>query len=135
MSFQTPIYSDKAPKAIGPYSPAICINGLVFFSGQLPVNPETGKIDCDDIEGQTIQSFKNIEALMEEAEVTFENVVKTTVFLSDINDFATVNKIYGEYFKEPYPARSCFQVAVLPMGAKVEIEVICARGTIAPEEE
>lgn len=133
MSFQTVITSDKAPKAIGCYSPALCINGLVLFSGQLPVNPETGKIEASDAAGQTKQSMDNIGALLEAAELTYSDIVRTTVYLSDINDFAAVNQVYAQYFKEPYPVRSCFAVAALPMGAKVEIEVTCARGTIPVE--
>ena len=135
MSFKTPIFSDNAPKAIGPYSPAICIDGLVFVSGQLPVNPATGKIEAESIEEQTKQSLDNIGALLKEAELDYNNVVKTTVLLADIKDFAAMNAVYSEYFKAPYPSRSCFQVAALPMGAKVEIEVICARGKISPETE
>ncbi len=133
MSFKTAIFSENAPKAIGPYSPAICINGLVFFSGQIPVNPTSGKIESDDVSVQAKQSLENISALLKEAELDFDHVVKTTVFITDINDFAKVNAVYGEYFKEPYPARSCVQVGALPMGAKVEIEVVCARGTIGTE--
>jgi len=135
MSFKTPIYSDKAPKAIGPYSPAVCVNGIVFFSGMLPVVPETGALAGDDITTQAKQSLENISALLESAELTFDNVVKTTVYLSDMKDFAGLNAVYSEYFGEPYPARSCFAVKELPMGAKVEIEIICTRGTIAPESD
>lgn len=134
MSFQTPITSDKAPKAIGCYSPALCLNGLVLLSGQLPINPASGKIEAEDAGSQTRQSMENIGALLEAADLTFADVVRTTIYLADINDFAAVNEVYGEFVKEPYPVRSCFQVAALPMGAKVEIEVTCARGTIAPEE-
>ena len=135
MSFQTVIKSDNAPKAIGPYSPALCLNGLVVVSGQIPVNPSTGKIEAEDIEGQTHQSLKNIGALLKEADLDYSNVVKTTVFLADINDFAAMNKVYAEYFQEPYPTRSCVQVGALPMGAKVEIEVMCTRGTLPYEQQ
>ena len=135
MSFQTVITSDNAPKAIGPYSPALCVNGLVLISGQIPVNPATGEIEAQDIEGQTHQSLKNIAALLKEAELDFSNVVKTTVFLADMGDFAAMNKVYAEYFKEPYPTRSCVQVGALPKGAKVEIEVMCTRGTLSYEQE
>ncbi len=135
MSFQTVITSDNAPKAIGPYSPALCVNGLVLISGQIPVNPATGEIEAQDIEGQTHQSLKNIAALLKEAELDFSNVVKTTVFLADMGDFAAMNKVYAEYFKEPYPTRSCVQVGALPKGAKVEIEVMCTRGTLPYEQE
>ncbi len=135
MSFQTVISSDNAPKAIGPYSPALCVNGLVLISGQIPVNPATGEIEAQDIEGQTHQSLKNIAALLKEAELDFSNVIKTTVFLADMSDFAAMNKVYAEYFKEPYPTRSCVQVGALPKGAKVEIEVMCTRGTLPYEQE
>lgn len=135
MSFQTVITSDNAPKAIGPYSPALCVNGLVLISGQIPVNPATGEIEAQDIDGQTHQSLKNIAALLKEAELDFSNVVKTTVFLADMGDFAAMNKVYAEYFKEPYPTRSCVQVGALPKGAKVEIEVMCTRGTLPYEQE
>ncbi len=135
MSFQTVISSDNAPKAIGPYSPALCVNGLVMISGQIPVNPATGEIEAQDIEGQTHQSLKNIAALLKEAELDFGNVIKTTVFLADMGDFAAMNKVYAEYFKEPYPTRSCVQVGALPKGAKVEIEVMCTRGTLPYEQE
>lgn len=130
MSFQTPIFSDEAPKAIGPYSPAVCVGALVFFSGQLPVDPSTGKLVEDKIETQTRQSLTNISALLKAAGLTFENVVKTTVYLADIKDFAAMNAVYAEFMQEPYPARSAVQVAALPMGARVEIEVICSRGKI-----
>lgn len=135
MSFKTAIFSDKAPKAIGPYSPAVCIDGLVLFSGMLPVDPATGALAGADITVQTKQSLDNICAVLEEAELTLEHVVRTTVFLADIKDFAAMNAVYSNYFKAPYPARSCFQVAALPMGAKVEIEVTCARGTIPANEQ
>lgn len=134
MSFQTPITSEKAPKAIGCYSPGLCIDGLVLFSGQLPIDPATGRIEAEDAKGQARQSLENIGALLEAADLTYENVVRTTVYLADINDFAAVNEVYGEFVKEPYPVRSCVQVGALPMGARVEIEVTCARGTIAAAE-
>lgn len=134
MSFQTPITSDKAPKAIGCYSPGLCIDGLVLFSGQLPINPKSGKIEAEDAGAQTKQSMDNIGALLADADLTWENVVRTTIYLADINDFAAVNEVYAQYVKEPYPVRSCVQVAALPMGGRVEIEVTCARGTIAAKE-
>lgn len=133
MSFQTPITSEKAPKAIGCYSPGLCLDGLVLFSGQLPINPETGKIEAEDAGSQAKQSLDNIGALLEAADLTYENVVRTTIYLADINDFAAVNSVYAEYVKEPYPVRSCVQVGALPMGAKVEIEVTCTRGTLKAE--
>ncbi|MBE5965416.1 MAG: RidA family protein [Lachnospiraceae bacterium] len=119
------INMDKAPKAVGPYSQAIQADSMLITSGQLPINPETAAIDSDDIKWQTRQSLENIKAILESAGESLKDVLKTTVFLSDIHDFAAMNEVYATYFAEPYPARSCFQVAALPMGAKVEIEVIC----------
>jgi len=119
------INTNKAPKAVGPYSQAIQADSMLITSGQLPINPETAAIDSDDIKWQTRQSLENIKAILESAGESLKDVLKTTVFLSDIHDFAAMNEVYATYFAEPYPARSCFQVAALPMGAKVEIEVIC----------
>jgi 2-iminobutanoate/2-iminopropanoate deaminase len=116
------IFTDKAPKAIGPYSQAVTANGMIYTSGQLGMDYE-GVLE-ETVEGQAHKAIKNLIAILEEAETSIENVVKTTVFLADINDFVKVNEIYGQYFKEPYPARSAFQVANLPKGAKVEIEAI-----------
>jgi 2-iminobutanoate/2-iminopropanoate deaminase len=135
MKTKTIIHTDHAPKAIGPYSQGICINGLVVTSGQLPVDPKTGKIENDTIEGQTKQSLENVKAILEKSELSMENVIKTTVYLADIKDFSAMNQIYAEYFPEDCPARSCFQVAALPMGAKVEIEVMCSRGYLQTIEE
>lgn len=113
-----------APSAIGPYSQAIEIDGFLFTSGQIPITPETGNIESDDIAEQTHRVMKNIKAVLAECGCDFDAVVKTTVFLTGLNDFAAVNKIYGEYFTEPYPARSCVQVAALPKGAKIEAEIV-----------
>lgn len=135
MDFKTQISTEKAPKAIGPYSQGICVDALVCTSGQLPVNVETGKIVDGGIVEQTTQSLKNVEAVLEAADLTLGNVIKTTVFLSDMNDFVEMNKVYSSFFKEIYPARSCVQVAALPMGAKVEIEVLCVRGTISTKPD
>ncbi|MGF0033626.1 RidA family protein [Bariatricus sp. SGI.154] len=133
MKTKTIVNTDYAPKAIGPYSQGICVNGLFVTSGQLPVNPGTGKIESNDIREQTRQSLENIRAILKEGQLSFDNVIKTTVFLADINDFAEMNQVYAEYFPENCPARSCFQVAALPMGAKVEIEVMCSRGYLVYE--
>jgi 2-iminobutanoate/2-iminopropanoate deaminase len=119
------IHSDNAPKAIGPYSHAISAGGLVFTSGQIGLDPPTGKL-AQGIEEQTKRALDNLEAVLESAGVSFKNVVKTTVFVQDLKDFAVVNKIYGERLKENYPARSCVQVAALPAGGLVEIEAIAA---------
>jgi 2-iminobutanoate/2-iminopropanoate deaminase len=118
------IFTDKAPAAIGPYSQAIKINGLVYTSGQVPVNPETKKIDSEDIEIQAKQVMKNLDAVLKAANTDLSKVVKSTIFLKDLNDFAKVNEIYGSFFKSEPPARSCVQVAKLPLDCKIEIEVI-----------
>lgn len=117
------IVTDKAPGAIGPYSQGINVGDMFFFSGQIPVNPVTGEMP-EGIEAQVTQSLDNVKALLESQGMDFSNVIKTTVFLADMNDFATMNGIYATYFVEPYPARSAVQVAKLPKGALVEIEVI-----------
>ena len=120
------LHTEKAP-AVGPYSQATVTDQLILTSGQLPIDPKTGSIDAADVAGQTRQSLENIKAILAEGGKDLSDVLKTTVFLSDIADFAAMNEVYAEYFSAPYPARSCFQVAALPMGAKVEIEVICKR--------
>lgn len=114
----------NAPAAIGPYSQAVSADGLVFVSGQLPINPETGEFPSDDVSEQTYQSLNNIREILKEAGYGMENVLKTTVFLQDMNDFATMNAVYETFFADPYPARAAFQVAKLPKGAKVEIEAV-----------
>ena len=121
------VFSEKAPAAVGPYSHAIDCGNLVFLSGQVPLVPETGLLAEGGIEAQTRQMFANIKAVLNSCGLSFENVVKTTVFLTDLGDFNTVNAIYAEYFPENPPARSCVQVAALPKGALVECEVIAKR--------
>lgn len=120
------ISTTAAPAAIGPYSQAIEVGNLVFASGQLPINPVTGEMPAD-IEGQANQSLTNVKNLLEAAGTSIDNVVKTTVFLADMNDFATVNGIYAQYFSEPYPARSAVAVKTLPKGALIEVEVIAEK--------
>lgn len=120
------IVSENAPKAIGPYSSAISVGNMLFVSGQIPVNPKTGDMPAD-IKEQANQSLTNLKALVEEAGYTLADVVKTTVFLADINDFAQVNEVYASYFSEPFPTRSCVAVKDLPKGAKVEIECIVVK--------
>ncbi len=120
------ISTDKAPAAIGPYSQAVDLGGFVYLSGQIPTNPETGVIPAT-IEEQTAQVFRNIAAILEGAGLGLSHVVKTTVFLSDLADFAAMNAVYESFFQKPYPARSTVQVAGIPKGAKVEIECIAAR--------
>ena len=117
------IKTDKAPKAIGPYSQAIVANGLIFASGQIPIDPATGELNNGPFEEQTRQVLKNLTAVLEAAGSSLDGVVKATVFLQDMNDFAKLNAVFGEFFKPPYPARAAVQVARLPKDVKVEIEV------------
>ena len=121
------ISTKNAPAAIGPYSQAIEAGGMVFVSGQVPINPETGNIEAKDIVSQTTQVLKNIGEILKAAGLGYENVVKTTVLLDDINDFSAMNEVYAGFFTEPYPARAAFEAANIPKGAKVEIEVIAVR--------
>ncbi|WQY04957.1 RidA family protein [Helicobacter pylori] len=121
------IHSTLAPKAIGPYSQAIATNDLVFVSGQLGIDVSTGEFKSTDIHAQTTQSMENIKAILKEAGLGMDSVVKTTILLKSLDDFAVVNEIYGSYFKEPYPARATFQVAKLPKDALVEIEAIAIK--------
>ena len=118
------IQTEKAPAAIGPYSQAIVSNGMVYLSGQIAINPETGNVEATDIKGQTEQIIKNISAILDVSGSSFEKVVKTTCFLADMNDFGDMNAVYAEFFSEPYPARSAVAVKSLPKGALVEIEVV-----------
>lgn len=120
------IASPKAPKAVGPYSQAIELNGTLFISGQLPVNPETGKAP-ESIEDQTRQSLTNIGCILEEAGLGFNDVVKTTVLLDDIKNFGAMNAVYAEFFPDNKPARVCYQVAALPLGVKVEIDAVAGK--------
>ncbi|GAA7080037.1 RidA family protein [Helicobacter pylori] len=121
------IHSTLAPKAIGPYSQAIATNDLVFVSGQLGIDASTGEFKGADIHSQTTQSMENIKAILKEAGLGMDSVVKTTILLKSLDDFVVVNEIYGSYFKEPYPARATFQVAKLPKDALVEIEAIAIK--------
>lgn len=120
------ISTQNAPAAIGPYSQAIDLGNMVFVSGQIPVDPATGTM-ADTIEAQARQSLANLKAILTEAGLTMANVVKTVIFLADINDFAAVNQVYAQAFAQPYPARSCVQVAAIPKGARLEIECIAKR--------
>ncbi|OKB10378.1 RidA family protein [Helicobacter pylori] len=121
------IHSTLAPKAIGPYSQAIATSDLVFVSGQLGIDASTGAFKGADIHSQTTQSMENIKAILKEAGLGMDSVVKTTILLKNLDDFSVVNEIYGSYFKEPYPARATFQVAKLPKDALVEIEAIAIK--------
>ena len=120
------ITTDKAPAAIGPYSQGLVNGNMVFVSGQIPVNPHTGDI-ANTIEEQTEQVILNIKSILAEEGLTLANVIKTGVFLSDLGDFAAMNEVYGRHFNEPFPARSCVQVAAVPKGCKVEIECIAVK--------
>ena len=122
------IATPNAPAAIGPYSQAVEGEGkMIFISGQLPIDPATGEYPCEDITGLTHQSLKNIKAILEEAGYTMKDVVKVTVYLKDIADFAEMNAVYAEYFEEPFPARVACQVAALPKDGPIEIEAIAVK--------
>lgn len=121
------ISTTNAPAAIGPYSQGVEKGGLLFISGQLPVDPKTGEFAEGGIKEQTLQIFKNIEAILKEADMTMDNVVKTTVFLTDMADFAEMNEVYATQFSGTFPARSAFAVKTLPKDAEIEIEVIAMR--------
>src|SRR5678815_4287213 len=118
------VSSPAAPKAIGPYSQAVRAGQLLFVSGQVPIDPATGALVDGDIATQTRRVLDNVDAVLRAGERSFADVVRTTVFLADMNDFAAVNEVYGQYFTEPYPARATVQVARLPKDARVEIDVI-----------
>ena len=121
------INTPKAPAAIGPYSQAIDANGTLYVSGQIPINPAVGKIEATEITGQTEQVFENISAILDEAGYTFADVVKSTVYLSDIADFAGMNEVYKKYYLTECPARAAFAVKALPLGSLVEIETIAVK--------
>jgi 2-iminobutanoate/2-iminopropanoate deaminase len=120
------VSSPSAPKAIGPYSQAVRAGQLLFVSGQVPLDPATGQLVNGDIAAQTRRVFDNLGAVLKAGGRSFADVVRTTVFLADMNDFAAMNEVYGEYFSEPYPARATVQVARLPKDARVEIDVIAS---------
>lgn len=120
------ISTDKAPAAIGPYSQAVEWNGMIFSSGMIPVNPETGEIP-EAVDLQARQVFTNLSNLLNHAGTSMDKVIKTTVFIKDMNDFATINEVYKEFFTGDYPARSCVEVARLPKDVKIEMEVIAEK--------
>ena len=120
------ISTDKAPAAIGPYSQAIEVNGMVYTSGIIPVVPSTGEIPEGSVE-QAKQAFENLSNLLSEAGTSIKNVIKTTVFIKEMNDFAAINDVYATFFKEPFPARSCVDVARLPKDVMLEIEAIATK--------
>ncbi len=118
------VHSDNAPKAIGPYSQAILANPLLFCSGQIPLDPKTGELVPGDVRAQTRQVMENLGAVLTAGGASYASVVKTTIYLADLKDFAAVNEVYGSYFKEAAPARATVQVAGLPRGALVEIDAV-----------
>ena len=120
------IRTDKAPAAIGPYSQAIDVNNMVFTSGVIPVDPETGNIP-EVAQAQAEQAFKNLSNLLEAAGTSTANVIKTTVFIKEMNDFGAINEVYAKYFPEPYPSRSCVEVARLPKDVMLEVEAIATK--------
>lgn len=120
-------FTPEGTVVVGPYSPAVEAGNLIYFSGQIPIDSATGKIIEGDIKAQTSQCLKNLSAVLEAAGVNSDDVVKTTVYLTDMSDYAAVNEVYGEYFKAPYPARTAITVCALPLGSKVEIDVIAKR--------
>ncbi|MCL2033448.1 MAG: RidA family protein [Oscillospiraceae bacterium] len=125
---RTIVTTDKAPGAIGPYSQAVGCGNMIFTSGQLPIDMATGKLETADVKKAAKHSLDNLKAILEAAGSSMENIVKTTVFLTDMNDFAAVNEVYATYFDAPPPARSCVAMVALPNGAKVEIEAIAMGG-------
>lgn len=119
--------TNNAPQPIGPYNQAVMINGLLFASGQIALHPKTGDLIIDDIQQETHQVMKNIQAILTEANITFENVVKCSIFIKNMDDFGEINKVYGSYFnEETAPARECVEVAKLPKNVNVEISLIAA---------
>lgn len=121
------ISTDLAPAAVGTYSQGVEYNGTYFFSGQIGLNPQTGEL-AKDFQGQIDQIMKNIDGLLEATKLTRDHIIKTSIFVTDLNNFGLVNEAYEKFFSQPYPARSCVQVPALPKGAVVEIEVIAAKG-------
>lgn len=120
-------FSPEGISLVGPYSPAVEAGDLIYFSGQIPIDYSSGRIIEGDVKEQTLQCLKNLTMVLEASNVTADDIVKTTVYLTDIEDFIEVNTVYGEYFKKPYPARTAIAVAALPLGSKVEIEAIAKK--------
>lgn len=118
------VKTDRAPAAIGPYSQAVIAGGFIYTSGQIPINPSTGLVEAADVEGQARQVLENLKNVLEAAGSGLSKVVKTTVFIKDMKDFAGINEIYSGYFSDPYPARSCVEVARLPKDVLIEIEAV-----------
>ncbi len=123
-----PIHSDHAPKAIGPYSQAVRSGTTLYLSGQTPIDPATGKLVEGDVAAQARQVFENLKAVLAAADASFDDVVRVGIYLTDLANFAAVNEVMKQYFREPYPARSTIGVAALPLGADVEIDLVAVRG-------
>ena len=121
------ISTDKAPAAIGPYSQAIEVNGMIYTSGVIPIDPSTGELVTGSVEAQAEQAISNLEALLAASGSSIEKAVKTVVFISNMDDFGKINEVYAKHFKEPYPARSCVQVARLPKDVAIEIEAVAVK--------
>lgn len=121
------ISTDKAPAAIGPYSQAIEVNGMIYTSGMIPIDPSTGELVTGSVEAQAEQAISNLEALLAASGSSIEKAVKTVVFISNMDDFGKINEVYAKHFKEPYPARSCVQVARLPKDVAIEIEAVVVK--------
>lgn len=121
------ISTDKAPAAIGPYSQAIEVNGMIYTSGMIPIDPSTGELVTGSVEARAEQAISNLEALLAASGSSIEKVVKTVVFISNMDDFGKINEVYAKHFKEPYPARSCVQVARLPKDVAIEIEAVAVK--------
>ena len=121
------ISTDKAPAAIGPYSQAIEVNGMIYTSGMIPIDPSTGALVTGSVEAQAEQAISNLEALLAASGSSIEKAVKTVVFISNMDDFGKINEVYAKHFKEPYPARSCVQVARLPKDVAIEIEAVAVK--------
>lgn len=121
------ISTDKAPAAIGPYSQAIEVNGMIYTSGMIPIDPSTGELVTGSVETQAEQAISNLEALLAASGSSIEKAVKTVVFISNMDDFGKINEVYAKHFKEPYPARSCVQVARLPKDVAIEIEAVAVK--------
>ncbi len=117
----------RGPRAVGPYSTAVVLDGVCYLSGMLPVDPASGRLAAQDIGGQARQVFENMKTVLEELDLSFADILKTTVFLTDLGAFGAVNEIYAEIFGPDYPARSCVQVSPLPMGAQIEVEAVASR--------
>ena len=121
------IATEKAPGAIGPYSQAIEVNGMIYTSGMIPIDPSTGELVTGSVEAQAEQAISNLEALLAASGSSIEKAVKTVVFISNMDDFGKINEVYAKHFKEPYPARSCVQVARLPKDVAIEIEAVAVK--------